>query len=300
MKKFFILFSGAFLFVTQALAYPQPSGFVSDFANILDNQTKQNLEQTLRDFEKQTSHEIAIATLPSLEDRTIEEVANELFRKWGVGKKSANNGVLFLVAPNERRMRIEVGLGLEGALTDLESFYIQEEIATPLFREGKFSEGTTKVALAIANGIREEIVPASYEKKGGSGGSGNFNAGNIIFLLYFGIWIAGSIIAWLGSILARSKSWWAGGVIGAIIGGAIWFFFGMWFFTIIFAILGTALDYKISKEYALHGEKSKWWAGGKRGFWFFWPGGRGGGGLGGGFGGFGGGFSGGGGASGRW
>ncbi|HPQ82022.1 MAG TPA: TPM domain-containing protein, partial [bacterium] len=109
------------LFILPAAAHasiPRPAGFVNDLAGVVEPQTKANLERFLDSFEKQTGVEVAVATLPSLDSRPVEDVAVELFKSWGIGKKGKDNGILFLVAPNEKRMRIEVGYGLEGAIND--------------------------------------------------------------------------------------------------------------------------------------------------------------------------------------
>src|SRR2546430_4392626 len=93
--------------------YPSPQGYVTDAAGVLDPSSKAQLESHLAEFERQTSNEIAVATVPSLEGETIETYAVELFKRWGVGKKGKDNGILLLVAPNDRKVRIEVGYGLE-------------------------------------------------------------------------------------------------------------------------------------------------------------------------------------------
>src|SRR5579864_9056663 len=106
-------------FQAPLLAAPlKPQGYVSDFADILAPDVKNELRAMLGETERQTSAEIALVTVPSLDGETVEEYANRLFKEWGVGKKGADNGVLVLVAPSERRIRIEVGYGLEPVLPD--------------------------------------------------------------------------------------------------------------------------------------------------------------------------------------
>src|SRR3989339_611184 len=135
---FFCFF--AFVIVAQVVfAYSspgQPNGFVNDFANVIDSTTKTNLEAEIQSFEQTTTHEIAVVTIKTLEGDTVENYANDLFKEWGLGKKGADNGVLFLVVVDDRQMRIEVGYGLEGALTDLQSRGILDNIARPYFKEG--------------------------------------------------------------------------------------------------------------------------------------------------------------------
>ena len=107
--------------LSQRKNFPAYTGHVNDFANILDQQTKQKLELWLTNFEKMTGTQIAVVTIPSLEGRPIEEYANELYRAWGIGAKTGENkdkGALLLVAVQDRRTRLEVGYGLEGDLPD--------------------------------------------------------------------------------------------------------------------------------------------------------------------------------------
>src|SRR5262249_17021891 len=91
-----------------AAALPRPSGYVIDFAGVLDASARDELMSIARDLERQTTAEMAIATVSSLDGMSVEEYANRLFHDWGIGKKAADNGVLVLVAPSERKMRIEV------------------------------------------------------------------------------------------------------------------------------------------------------------------------------------------------
>lgn len=118
-----------------------PSGHVNDFANLVDGKTKTDLESKLRDYREKTSIEIAVVTVSSLEGLTVEEFTVNLANKWGVGDKKKDNGVIFLVAPNERKVRIEVGYGLEPDLTDAQSGRIIQGDILPNFRNGKIQEG---------------------------------------------------------------------------------------------------------------------------------------------------------------
>ena len=122
-------------------AYPKARGYVNDFAGILDGSAIVTLESELRATEQQTSGEIVLATVPSLDGMTVEEYANGLFTEWKIGKRGKDNGVLILVAPAERRVRIEVGYGLEPVLPDgLAGEIIRTEFL-PAFRKGDFANG---------------------------------------------------------------------------------------------------------------------------------------------------------------
>jgi uncharacterized protein len=129
--------------------YPSPQGYVTDAANVIDVASKQSLEQQLSDFERQTSIEIAVATVPSLEGETVEDYAVGLFKQWGVGKKGKDNGVLLLVAPNDRKVRIEVGYGLEEKLPDGLSGQIIREDILPPFRQNNIPVGIDAGVVSI-------------------------------------------------------------------------------------------------------------------------------------------------------
>ena len=100
----------AFTVAVGAQALPKASGYINDFADLLDGHARVALEQRLKDVEAKTSSEIAVATVTSLDGLSVEEYATRLFKEWGVGQEQTDNGVLILVAPNEREMRIEVCL----------------------------------------------------------------------------------------------------------------------------------------------------------------------------------------------
>ena len=97
---------------------PTPIGRINDFAAILDDATERQLDVILEALENQTTAEVAVATVVSLEGLSLDEYANTLFNQWGVGQKGKDNGVLVVVVPHQRAMRIEVGYGLEGVLPD--------------------------------------------------------------------------------------------------------------------------------------------------------------------------------------
>ena len=127
-----------------AINFPSLTGRVVDQANIIQPDARVALEQKLADLEDKSGIQLVVATVISLEGQDIEPYANELFRKWALGEKKKNNGVLLVVAPNERRVRIEVGYGLEGTLTDALSKVIISNAMTPRFKAGNFSEGISR------------------------------------------------------------------------------------------------------------------------------------------------------------
>lgn len=256
-----------------------PTGHVSDFAQLLQPQTISSLESTLSSLEKDTGAEIAVVTIESRgNDETIETYAEKLFQKWGIGKAKEDNGLLLLISRDDREMRIEVGYGLEPIITDIESSRIIREILTPAFQKGEYDAGVTSAVARIVEGVRNgaplETPPTPT----------NIPWGDIFPVALF-------FLIFLASILARSKSWWAGGVLGGIFG---WIFFSTLIWTGALVFVGLLFDYFVSKTYKRSkdaGMNPPWWIGGS---------GHGGFGGGGGFGSFGGGMSGGGGASGKW
>ncbi|MBI3618705.1 TPM domain-containing protein [Candidatus Peregrinibacteria bacterium] len=265
------------LLATPVLAFSVPpnQGFVTDRAGILTQQQKNDLQQMLRGYQRQTSNEIAVLIIPNLGGEAIEDVGVQVGRAWGIGSKQKNNGILLLISMEERTMTIQVGYGLEGAVPDLTAKGIIDRDITPLFRAGKYHEGILAGIDALEKHIGGEYPPDQEQQ-------GKDTSGIFPFFLV----VCFIILHLFASLLARSKSWWLGGVIGGAIGIILTLLYSFWIAIPIFVLLGLFFDYIVSKTGWPRG-------GGRGGFWF-------GGGGGGGGGGFGGGSFGGGGASGGW
>jgi uncharacterized protein len=142
-----------------AQSFPALTGRVVDAASLLAAEQRASLEAKLKAHEDKTSDQVVVATVPSLEGYAIEDYANRLFRQWRLGQEGKDNGVLLLVAPNERKVRIEVGYGLEGALTDALSKVIIATAMAPQFQRGDFAAGLNAGAdavLSILTGDAEE------------------------------------------------------------------------------------------------------------------------------------------------
>jgi uncharacterized protein len=288
------------LFLTTAVVsaqdFPNYQGFVNDFAGLLSADGKSLLEASLSQLEKDTTAQVAIVTMKSLDGDSIEDYSYKLFEKWGIGKKDQNNGVLFLVALDERKMRIEVGYGLEPIITDGRAGRIRDENVIPKFKTGDYEGGIIDGTAAIEKYIREGTTPAPLEENPVKSLFGDFTI--VFFILTF-------ITIYLSGFMARSKSVWLGGIWGAIAGAVLGLAIGgivaLIISTIFFTGLGFGTDALLSRNYQARkaSGKSTDWRGSGGGFW---GGGFGGGGgsSSGGFGGFGGGMSGGGGASGSW
>jgi len=127
-----------------ATNFPALTGRIVDQANVIPAPTRAAIEAKLADLEAKSGIQLVVATVSSLQGEEIEPYANELFRAWKLGEKTKNNGVLLLVAPKERRVRIEVGYGLEGTLTDALSKIIITNAMLPRFKTGDFGDGISR------------------------------------------------------------------------------------------------------------------------------------------------------------
>lgn len=264
--------------------FPKPDGFVTDQANIIDAQTESTLESTLQQLSDEKGIEIAVVTVDSLAGRPINDYTLNLGREWGVGIEGANSGVVYLIAPNERETRIEVGYGLEGSLTDIESYWIIQDTLN-YFRNDDYSGGITYATAQIIDSIENENF--SDRKKNNV----DDPLGTLFFIIFFPL-------IWGASILGRSKRAWPGGIVGGVSGliGSLASGYTEFMALIIplAAIIGFLFDLMVSKNYKSK-KNTSWWAGGSNRHWWDGPSGGSGG-----FGGFGGGSFGGGGSSGRW
>jgi uncharacterized protein len=144
--------------IVAAQQLPKATGRVNDFANVIDPATEAEIDRRLDQLEQQTSSEIAVATVPSLEGTSVEEYANRLFKEWGVGQAKQDNGVLILVAPNDREMRVEVGYGLEGVLPDGLAGQVIRDDFTPRFKDGDYNGGIRAGVNHIADIVQKHQV----------------------------------------------------------------------------------------------------------------------------------------------
>jgi uncharacterized protein len=138
------LLSALVIAAAHAANFPALTGRVVDTAHLLSPVTIADLERKLADLDQKSGIQLVVATVPSLDGQEIEPYANGLFRAWKLGEAKKNNGVLLLVAPKEHRVRIEVGYGLEGTLTDAVSSLIIRNAIAPRFKAGDFNSGVTR------------------------------------------------------------------------------------------------------------------------------------------------------------
>lgn len=159
---FLLVLAGSFN-AAAAPDFPALSGRIVDQANVIDAASEAELVDLSEAHEAETTNQVVVATVNSLEDSSIEYYANTLLRHWQLGQKNQNNGVLLLVAPNERKVRIEVGYGLEGTLTDALAKFIIEESILPQFRAGDMSAGIVRGMNDIVNVLSGDAEV--YEKR---------------------------------------------------------------------------------------------------------------------------------------
>jgi len=217
--------------------FPALSGRVVDQAGLLTPEKEAALTARLEALERDTSDQLVVVTLESLQGLEIEDYGYRLGRAWGIGQSEENNGVLLIVAPNERKVRIEVGYGLEPILTDgLSALIIHNEVL-PSFREGYFERGVEQGAAAIEAQLR--LDPAEAEARAAAADSPKAGVpvgplimiGVIFFLMFVGLigGLAGAgrrrrgsgvapILIWAASEALRSSSRGGGGSFGG--GGA--------------------------------------------------------------------------------
>ena len=215
----FVLAAGA---AQAALTFPPLTGRVVDDAGILSSETQQRLTELSAEHEKQTGNQIVVVTLKSLQGNDIETFGYQLLRTWGIGQKGKNNGALVIIAPNERKTRIEVGYGLEGELTDAQSKLIIENTMLPFFKKGDFDSGAlagTVQVLQTLGGKPSNVASlpqAEPDQQSSHGG------GIPIFLIVIILWVVFGKFLWpllfLGG-LGGGRGGWGGGFGGGGFGG---------------------------------------------------------------------------------
>lgn len=158
MKRFLPLLLLLLLTVSlaRAVEYPQPKGFVNDFAGVMKPDTVQQLEAVLTDLRNKTGVEEAVVTVKNMGGLDVNTYAVELFKTWGIGSKKNNDGVLLLYAQEERKVRIETGYGMEGLITDARSGMILDQYVIPSFKQNDFNTGLYQGALALAQLIAKD------------------------------------------------------------------------------------------------------------------------------------------------
>ncbi|MFT7671078.1 MAG: hypothetical protein ACI8X5_003794 [Planctomycetota bacterium] len=161
---------------------PKNDGWVTDLGEMLSPQQEQGLEVLMESYKSGAGHEIALLTVPDLGGQPIERYALEVARSWGIGGAEKSNGALLVVSKGDREMRIEVGRGLEGGLTDAIASRIIRDVMTPAFKSGDFAGGIKNGVLAMHSAIGGDYGPITQSRGGRSGRQRR--GGSVLFLVF--------------------------------------------------------------------------------------------------------------------
>jgi len=196
--------------VASALEIPPLKARVNDYAAMLSPATIDQLNHSLAAFEAAESTQIVVLTIPTLGGEPIEDFSIRVAEAWKIGKKGLDNGAILLIAKNDRKLRIEVGYGLEGKLTDLMSGRIIQQIIVPQFRAGNFDKGLISGVNAMMDAVKGEFkAPAKTKQPSRKGAFGH----NLFFVLI----VFGFLVLNLGRI-SRSLGTVAGGIVLPLLG----------------------------------------------------------------------------------
>ncbi|MDF7798698.1 TPM domain-containing protein [Pontiellaceae bacterium B1224] len=157
----------------------EPAGYVNDFADVIPAEYERRINAVIEDLQQKTGAEIAVVTLQSLDGGQIDDFTNRLFEKWGIGQKGKDNGLMFLAAMQDRKMRIEVGYGLEGIIPDSKAGVIRRDIITPHFKAGKPAAGILAGVEALSAVVQGKALNLPVEK-----GLGNVSGSDWVFILF--------------------------------------------------------------------------------------------------------------------
>lgn len=230
----------------RAYTVPTYEGLVNDYANIISDTTESQLEEQLQAVATSTDGaELAVVTITSLTEYPIETVAQAFFDTWEIGKASKDNGVLLLVAVDDREVRIQTGYGSEVVITDSVAGQIIRNDITPSFKQGDYDTGITQGVTKLLTYLQDPSLIPDTADAGDSSSDSSWDVGLVVFLLYvvFSLGISGASYA--AAFIGRSKAWWPGGLVGFILGALIGQITG----GIAFGLLGLVLDYILSKNY---------------------------------------------------
>jgi len=204
---------------------PQPEGRVSDYTSTLTDSQIKVLERTLAAFEQETTNQIAVLIIPTLGGDSLEDYSIRLAEKWQIGQEGRDNGIILLVVMQDRKIRIEVGYGLEGALPDSLAGDIIRQVIAPRFRQGKFYEGMQAGITAIIAATKGE-----YHAKGRSKRSRRDRSivsllwPLFIFFMFISVVVNSSrrrrhYSRRRGGLFIGGPFWWGGGFGGRGLGG---------------------------------------------------------------------------------
>jgi uncharacterized protein len=199
-----------------ALDFPELTGRVVDEAGILDSTMRASLDEKLGRLETGSTDQLVVVTVKSLQGTSIEDYGYQLGRHWRVGQQNKNNGALLIVAPNERKVRIEVGYGLEGSLTDAVTKLIIENAILPRFRVGDFSGGVTRGVddiISVLTGNAEEWKERAAKRPESTSKGIDFGTLVLIFVIFIIMIRMMSRGSGSGFGQRRRRGFWGGGPV---------------------------------------------------------------------------------------
>ena len=185
-----------------ALSFPALTGRVVDSAQMIDPAVREQLTQQLQTLEQTSGDQLVVVTVPDLQGVPIEDYGYQLGRQWGIGQKGKDNGALLIVSRDDRQLRIEVGYGLEGVLTDAQSWVIINQVILPKFKAGNFSQGISDGVAAMIQVVGGEplAVPAHVADANFAMDNPGFSIG--LFILLIGVlWLCNRLGLPVGAIL---------------------------------------------------------------------------------------------------
>ncbi|HHX4056026.1 MAG: TPM domain-containing protein [Burkholderia contaminans] len=217
-----------------AAVVPPLTSRVTDETGTLTSDQKTGIEQTLKEFEAKKGAQISVLVVPTTEPETIEQYSMRVVEQWKLGRKNVDDGALLIIAKNDRTLRIEVGYGLEGVLTDATSNRIINEAIVPRFRNGDFYGGITAGLDGMMRVISGEPLPPPQQRHRASDGAGRLLP--VLFLLT--VMAGGLLRAMLGRLPGAVVT---GGVVGAlawILSGALFVAIAAGLMALLFTLLG--------------------------------------------------------------
>jgi uncharacterized protein len=219
-----LLFTLVLSFLPQtssALEAPPLNGRINDYAGMITPSVAKTLEQKLAAFERETSNQVVVLTIPSLEGDVIESFAIRVAEAWKIGQKDKSNGVILILAKKERKIRIEVGTGLQGVLPDITAGQIIRNIISPNLRSGDIDKGISAGVGAIIDATKGEFKASTTDRKTSKKNKGS-KYGTFIVLLVVGV-----IITAIAASSSRTAGILAGGLslpaaAGIGLGAVLW------------------------------------------------------------------------------
>ena len=227
--EFLLIFVSCIAISEANINLPGPVGYVSDYANVIDSESREKISSLISELEQKTGAEIAVVTIKTLESNSIDDYSVRLFEKFGIGKKDKNNGVLILAAIEDRKVRIEVGYGLEGILPDGLCGEIIDKYVIPGFKQGDYGKGLMTGVFVVASFIAKDAnveftgtaVPAVDEPRKASTGKMIFNIIFIIVLIIIFIRHPFLFLLFMGGGGRGSSGGFGGGFGGGGFGGGM-------------------------------------------------------------------------------